>query len=188
MNIKLFYILIVISALVLGCAQPPVTEMENAREAVFRAENDSNAVQFASGTLARARDSLRRMEEEAENKRYDAAKTLAAEAIAAAERAIAEGRAGSQRAGTETDSLISTLRVEIEETQRNVNGARYSLLRLDFDALDSRLVDARSTADQAEVDQTAGRSQQALDRARVVRSDLADINQIVAGASGSRKK
>jgi len=188
MRVKLVFILIITAILFLGCEQPPLVEMENAREAVFRAENDSNAVQFAGNTLARARDSLRRMQDEADNKRYDAAKTHAAEAIAAADRAIAEGRIGAQRAGGETDSLISTLRTEIEETERNINGARYSQLRLDFETLDRAIVDAHNTTDQAQADQEAGRQQQALDRARVVRSDLADINQTIAAASASRKK
>ncbi|MCL2440679.1 MAG: DUF4398 domain-containing protein [Treponema sp.] len=188
MKIKLFYILVIVSILLIGCEQPPLTEMENAREAVFRAENDSNAVEYAGGTLARARDSLRRMQEEADNKRYDAARTYASDAISTADRAIAEGRIAAQRVGGESDSLISTLRDEIEETFRNVNGARYSQLNLDYDSLDRTIMDAYNTADQAEADQAAGRHQQALDRARVVRSDLSDVNQSIAAAASARKK
>ncbi|MCL2765429.1 MAG: DUF4398 domain-containing protein [Treponema sp.] len=188
MKINLFYIFIVVSILIIGCEKPPIAEMENAREAVFRAENDANAVEYAGGTLARARDSLRRMQAEADSKRYDAARAHAADAIAAAERAIADGRAGLQRAGSESDSLISTLKTEIEETSININGARYSQLDLDYDSLDKAIVDAYDTADQAEVDQAMGRYQQALDRARVVRSELTDINQTIASAVTVRKK
>jgi len=185
---KSIYICLILAVLLIGCAAPPVAEMDSAREAVFRAENDPNAVQYAGSTLARARDSLRRMQDEADSKRYDAAKTHAADAIAAAEKAIADGRAGALRAGGETDNIITTLRTEIVDTERNVNGARYSNLALDFDSLDRRIVDAHNTTDQAEADQSAGRFDQAMDRARVVRSDLADINQTVAGAASTRKK
>jgi len=188
MKIRFIYIFLIISILFIGCAKPPLDEMAAAREAVFKAENDSDAVEFAGATLARARASLRLMQEEADAKRYDSARTHAADAISAAERAIAEGRSGTQRTVTETDSLISTLRTEIEETSRNVNGARYSNLRLDYDALDKALVDAHETTDQAEADQAAGRHQQALDRARVVRSSLSDINQTVASATPAGKK
>jgi len=189
MKMKLVYILIIALIFAAGCAQPPLAEMESAREAVFRAENDANAQQYASVTLARARDSLRRMQDEADNKRYDAARTYAADAIAAAEKAITDGRAWSIRAGVESDSLITTLRAEIDETSRNVNGARYSQLALDYNALDKAIAEAHSTTDLAEVDQASGRHQQAMDRARVVRSDLADINQKVAtAASAGRKK
>ncbi|MCL2801803.1 MAG: hypothetical protein FWD28_08620 [Treponema sp.] len=173
--------------LVLGCAQPPLEEMESAREAVFRAENDANAVQYAGSTIARARDSLRRMQDEADNKNYDAARAHASDAIASADRAVAEGIAGAQRAGVESDSLISTLKSEIEETSRNINGARYSNLPLDYDSLDRVIVNAYNTSDQAEADQAAGRHQQALDRAQLVRTDLAEANQAVASAAARKK-
>jgi len=188
MKMKLIYTFCILLVLVIGCAKPPIAEMESAREAVFRAENNADAVQYASGTLARARDSLRRMQDEADNKRYDAARTHAADAISAAERAIADGRAGAQRAGVESAAIVSSLRSEIDETSRNVNGARYSRLPLDYNALDRAIVDAHSTADLAEVDQAVGRYQQAMDRARVVRSDLADINQKITNATTGRKK
>jgi len=188
MKIRLVYIFLIASVLILGCEKPPLAEMANAREAVFRAENDADAVQYAGPSLMRARDALGHMQAEADNKRYDAARTYAGEAFAAAERAIAEGRIASQRTGNESDSLITTLRTEIEETSRNVNGARYSQLVLDYDALDRAIVDAYNTTDLAAADQAAGRHQQALDRARLVRSDLAEVNQRVAGAAASRKK
>ncbi|MCL2197173.1 MAG: DUF4398 domain-containing protein [Treponema sp.] len=188
MKLKLFYILIAVSILVLGCAKPPLEEMEKAREAVFKAENDADAVQYAAGTLARARDALRRMQMDADSKNYDGAKTNAAEAVAAAEKAISDGKAGAQRAGSEANTLISGLRLEIEETTRNVASARYSNLALDYNALDRAIVSAHNTTDQAEVDQLMGRTQDALDKARVVRADLSEINQKVAGAATTRKK
>jgi len=189
MNNKLTYICCILLAFILvGCAQPPVAEMDKAREAVFKAENDPYAVQYANTALARARESLRKMQDEADSKRYDAAKTHALDAISAAEKAIADGRAGAQRAGGQADALITTLRAEIDETSRNVNGARYSNLALDYTALDKAIADAHTTTDQAEVDQAAGRFDQAQDRARVVRSDLAEINQKVANAVIKRKK
>jgi len=186
MKLKLIYIFCIV--LVLGCARPPVEDMERAREAVFKAENDANAVQYASGTLARARDAIKRMESEAESKNYESAKTSAAEAIAAAEKAINDGKIGAQRVGEEANSLISGLRVEIDETTRNVAAARYSLLALDYDAIDRAIVNAHNMTDQAEADQAMGRNQDALDKAKTVRANLNDINQKVAGATTGRKK
>ena len=177
----------VILALVAGCAKPPLAEMESAREAVFRAENDANAAQFAASSLARARDALRLMESEADSKRYDAAKTHAMEAIAAAEKAITDGQAASVRARDEAASLVSGLRPEIEDTSRNVNGARYSQLDLDYDELDSGISKAYDTTDRAESDQAQGRYQDAIDKAMEVRSDLSGINQRVSGAVTRRK-
>jgi len=188
MKVKLIYIFCIVMVLFLGCAKPPIEEMEKAREAVFKAENNANAVQYASGTLSRARDAIRRMEMEADSKNYEAAKAHAAEAIAAAEKAINDGRIGAQRANEEANSLISGLRVEIDETTRNVASARYSQLALDYNALDKAIVNAHNTTDQAEVDQLMGRNQEALEKARTVRANLNDINQKIANAATGRKK
>jgi hypothetical protein len=185
---KLIYILCIVSIFAFGCAKPPLEEMDKARVAVFTAENDANAIQYASGTVQRAREALRRMNEEADSKRYDAARAAAAEAISAAEKAIADGRAGAGRAGGESDNLITALRAEIEETSRNIASARYSQLALDYNALDSTIVRAHSTADDAEIDQTFGRYDSAMDKARSVRADLIDINQKIASAATVKKK
>jgi len=186
---KLKYIMFVCAALALavGCAQPPTAEMDSAREAVFRAENDKDAVMYGSNSLARARDALRRMESEADSKRYDAAKTNAAEAVTAADRAIADGRTGAARARDESASALSGLTAEIDETGRNINGARYSQLDLDYDALEADLKITYSLADMAARDQSQGKYQGAMDKARNVRSNLADINQKIANAV-TRKK
>jgi len=188
MKVKLIYIFCIIPVLFIGCAKPPIEEMDRAREAVFKAENDANAVQYASGTLAKARDAIKRMETEADSKNYDGAKTSAAEAIAAAEKAINDGKVNAQKAGDESKSLISTLRTEIEETTKNVAAARYSQLILDYDAIDKAIVNAHNMTDQAEVDQAMSRYQEALDKAKTVRSNLNDINQKVANAATGKKK
>jgi len=187
MKFRYIPVVCVILALVAGCAKPPLAEMESAREAVFRAENDANAAQFAASSLARARDALRLMESEADSKRYDAAKTHAMEAIAASEKAIADGQAAAVRARDEAASLLSNLRPEIEDTSRNVNGARYSQLDLDYDQLDSEISKAYDVTDSAENDQAQGRYQDAIDKAMEVRSDLSGINQRVSGAVTRRK-
>ena len=75
--------------------------MENAEAALVRAENDPDAAAYAGNTLLRARDALASMRAEAEAKRYDAAKTYAAEAVNAAEKAVNDGRAAAARAGEE---------------------------------------------------------------------------------------
>jgi vacuolar-type H+-ATPase subunit D/Vma8 len=185
---KLKYIFCVCGIFMLmACAQPPVAEMDSARESVLRAENDPDAVKYGISSLTRAQNSLSSMQAAADAKRYDAAKTHAADAIAAAERAISDGKSGVVRVRDEAASVVSGLKTEIEDTSRNVNGARYSLLDLDYDALDKGIVDAYNTSDQAEVDQALGRYQDALNKAMVVRSDLSDINNKIANAVVRKK-
>jgi hypothetical protein len=108
---KLYFIctLFVITALS-SCVTPPLEEMNKAQDAVIRAENDVDAVTYASDTIVRAREALTKMQSEANAKRYDAAKNLAAEAINLAERAITEGKAGLAQARDEATNLISSLK------------------------------------------------------------------------------
>jgi hypothetical protein len=186
---KLKYILcgFVVLAVFAGCAKPPIAEMDSAKEAVFRAENDPAAVLYGGGSLSRAKDSLRRMQTEADSKRYDAAKTHATEAIAAAERAIADGKTGIARARSESENLITGLKSSIEETERNINGARYNQLKLDFAQINRDFKKAKDDAEQAENDQAMGRYQDALEKGMSVRATLSSINQQIADAIPRRK-
>jgi len=189
MKVKFLYIFAV-AALVFSCAKPPIAEMDSAREAVFRAENDEDAVKYAGSTLARARDAVRLMQIEADSKRYDAARIHAEEAIAAAERAVSEGKAGAARVRDESAALLSGLRPAIEETERNINGANYSMLDLDYDELRRDLSYANDTLDRAQADQLQGRYQDAMEKGMDVRSTVGSINNTIsnaATASSSKK-
>jgi hypothetical protein len=173
-----------------GCAKPPTAEMDAAVEAVTRAENDADAALYAGNTLARARDALGRMKTEAESKRYDAAKTYAAEAIAAADKAIADGRTGAVRVRDEAAALVGELRPAIAETEQGINAAQTANLSLDFDVIDQDFDTACRNTDQAEAALAGNKYQDALDRGRTARAGLSDINQKLANAAlaTSRKK
>jgi hypothetical protein len=188
MKIRFIYLFCVIAVLFAACAKIPTAEMDSAREAVFRAENDEDAVLYAANTLARARDALRRMDVEADSKRYDAVKTLAAEAIAAADRAVAEGRSAASRAQAESNALLSGLRPALDETQRNINGARYSLLDLDYDQLEREFWSASNLVEQAESNNASGNHHNALEMGRRARATITDINQRIANAIPVRKQ
>ena len=181
---------VVLAALVMGCAKPPTEEMNNATEAVTRAENDYDAVTYAGNSVSRAKDALARMNQEAAAKRYDAAKSYAAEAIAAAERAITEGRAGAARARDEASALVSQLKPMLEETEQGIEAARAAKLPLDFPAIDRDFDTAQYNTDEAQSALNGKRYQTAIDRGRSARSGLNGINQqlSVAALATSRKK
>jgi hypothetical protein len=182
MKSRYIFCLFVILALVSACARPPVTEMDNARLAVFTAENDPDAIEYGAGSLVRARSALALMQTEADSKRYDVAKAHAEEAIAAAETAVSEGKTGAARARQDAASAVSVLQPEIEDTSRNLNAARYSDLPLDYNALERDLMNAYTQTDRAQTDYTEGRYKDALDKARNVRSNLSDINRVISTA------
>ncbi|MDR0877485.1 MAG: DUF4398 domain-containing protein [Treponema sp.] len=179
-------------ALVLGaCAKPPTEEMNNAAAAVTRAENDADAVTYAGSTLSRARDALSRMQTEADSKRYDAAKTYAAEAIAAADKAIADGRSGAARARDEAAALVDSLRPAIAETEQTIRSAQTrGNVQVDFTAVNQDFDAARRTADQAAISLAGNNYQDALDKGRSARAGLSDINARLTSAAtaASRKK
>jgi hypothetical protein len=174
-----------------ACAKPPTEEMNAATAAVTRAENDPDAVIYGGNSLARARDSLNRMQAEADSKRYTAAKTFAAEAIAAADKAVADGQAGALRAQEEAAALVAAVKAGVSETGAGIRSAQASgRLDLNFTALNRDLETVRRTADQAEVSLAGNNYQDALDKGRSARAGLSDINQKLSSAAtaASRKK
>ena len=168
---------IVLAILAVACATPPTEEMNNATEAVSRAENDINAVTYAGNTIARARDALSRMHIEADAKRFDSARTFAADAIAAAERAISEGAIGAARARDEASSLLNELGPLVQETRRGIDSARSSGLALNYNQLEQDFTTARGNAEQAQDAFRGDRYQDAMSLGRTARSELIDINQ-----------
>jgi PBP1b-binding outer membrane lipoprotein LpoB len=168
---------LILAMLVVGCAKPPTEEMNNAIEAVTRAEHDIDAVTYASNSIARAREALVRMNSEADSKRYDGAKSYAAEAIAAAERAISEGKAGATRARDEASALVSQLRPLRAETEQGLNAARATGLPVDFDSLDREFDTASYNTNEAQSALNNSRYQEAINRGRTARAGFSSINQ-----------
>ncbi|MCL2380615.1 MAG: DUF4398 domain-containing protein [Treponema sp.] len=140
----------VLMAVMTACARPPVEEMNMAHDAVIRAENDVNAVNYAGNTLIRARDILTRMQSEADARRFDEARNFAAEAIRLAELAIAEGRSGAAWARDDAVNLLDSLGAQLAETTNALNAAgQAGVLNVDFDALSRDLYSARLNYDNA---------------------------------------
>lgn len=190
MKVKLIFVICILAVLVLNCAKPPIEEMDSAREAVLRAENDKEASQYAGNSLAKARDALKKMEDEANSKRYDAARTYAAEAFAAAEKAIADGKTGAARAREQAASMLDGLAPAIDEAEHNLNAAGAAGIDLDYQQLNIELDGARRNLDLAEADSEMGRYQDAVDRGRDARVSVGGVNQQISNASTavSRKK
>jgi len=187
MNLKYILYVFVVLALLAGCAKPPIAEMDSANEAVFRAESDPDASSYGGNSLKQAKDSQQRMKDAANSKRYDAAKTYAEAAKAAAEKAIEYGKTGLANTKSDAEKLIAGLKPAIEETERNINGARYSQLKLDYDQINRDMKNAKDTAEQAESDQAMGRYQNAMEKGTSARATLSAINQQIAEAVPRKK-
>ena len=186
-----FLIFIVGTVLLTGCAKPPVEEMNNAVAAVSRAENDPDVVNYATNALARAREALSQMQAEADAKRYDNARSLAADAQSLAEKAISDSRAAALRIREEADSAIRAMQNAISETEQTLNNARRSRpAGVNVNQLDRDFANARGTADQAVIAQTESRYREAIDKSQAVRSALSAITSSLSQTviAASRKK
>ncbi|MDR1211985.1 MAG: hypothetical protein LBK40_07130 [Spirochaetaceae bacterium] len=178
-------------ALASGCAKPPVEEMNAAREAVTRAENNANALAYAADGVRRARSALGRMDEEANAKRYDAAKIAAAEAVAAAEKAVRDGQEASAKAADNASNLIVAAKTEIQAAEQALDAAMRSGVRnINFGELNSAAGDAWKSVEQAEISLAQGRAQDAVNGAGEARRNAARISLALSeGArAGSRKQ
>jgi HEPN domain-containing protein len=176
--------------LMTGCTKPPTEEMNNAEEAVARAENDPDAVNFAGNLVQRAKDSLALMYEEADAKRYDAAINYANDAIALAERAINEGRSEAGRTRQQAINSLAEVRPLLLETEKRIENAKAAKLPLEYGPIDGDLNTAQRTYDQAQSALSGNRYQEAIFLSNNVRSTLAGINQKlgIKAMEVSRKK
>lgn len=175
--------------LLAACAKPPTEEMNKAIDAVTRAENDADAVTYAGNTLLRAQDALTRMREEAGSKRYDSARSLAAEAVAAAEKAISDGKSAAARAREDAAALLNGLNTTVAETESALTNARQQHI-IEADALAGELLSAKDTIDDARRSFSAGNYPDASSKGRTARSELENIKARIAEATQavSRRK
>ena len=191
---KLIFALIItlIGGFALGsCKAPPVEEMNKAIDAVARAENDKDAVTYAANSLARAKDALNRMNQEAAAKRYDQAKSLAAEAVSLAEKAIADGKTGAARARDEAVNLIAVVGSEITATEGELAAATNAgNLALDTNALGKDLETCKNGLDEAKQSANNENYRDAINKAQPIRPALAEIRTKINGAAveAGRKK
>jgi hypothetical protein len=169
--------------LITACAKPPTEEMEAARTAVTRAENDPDVAVYAVSTLARAREALANMEAEAEAKRYDTARSYAAEAEAGAEKAINDARTQAARARDDSANALNALRNAVSETDTAIAQGKGNRLALDWTEIDRDYQDAQGIAGEAEAAAQANRYRDVVERANTARTTLSAINAQISAAS-----
>jgi hypothetical protein len=190
--IGVMFLLLSLGIVFLGaCAKPPTAEIEAAKAAVTRAENDPDAAAYAESSLARARDALSRAYAEMNARRYDSAKTYAEEATSAAEKAISDGRTAASRSKEEANTLLAQVKLLLAETEAALENAKeVPRVQLDFPALTDSIDNARNDISQAESANNANLPRESLEKSHSARATLGDvqvkINEGVRGAS--RKK
>jgi hypothetical protein len=171
------------AVLITACAKPPTEEMEAARTAVARAENDPDVAVYAVSTLARAREALSSMEAEALAKRYDSARNYASEAVTNADKAINDARTAMTRAREDSANALNALRSAITETDATIAQGKSSRLSLDWNQIDRDFAGAQTVAGEAEAAAAANRYRNVVERANTARTALSAITAQISGAS-----
>ncbi|MDR0637662.1 MAG: DUF4398 domain-containing protein [Spirochaetaceae bacterium] len=169
--------------LITACAKPPTEEMEAARTAVTRAENDPDVAAYAVSALARAREALSNMEAEAQAKRYEAVRNYAAEAESGAEKAISDARTAAARAKDDSANALNALRNAVGETDSTIAQGKKNRLALDWGQIDRDYQNAQGIAGEAEAAAAANRYREVVERANTARTTLSTINAQISGAS-----
>jgi hypothetical protein len=181
------------AALVLfaSCAKPPKAEMDAAEAAVARAEANPDVVAYASDELQKAKKALDDMHGEAAAKRYDKAKSLAAEASSDAAAAIAAAPAGKERAKAKASELIASVRQSLPKAEKLLaSAAKVKKASFDFAAKSADLQGAKTAIADAEV--LFGKEDYAgsIDKASAAQKVIADLQSEIGAAvqSATRKK
>ena len=185
-------LLVVLVALWVGsCAKAPKEEMNEARDAVARAEADADAKQYAPASVNKAKELLATMESEAAAKHYDSAKELAAQAVAAADQAIKDGAAGKAQAQRDAAAVVSTAKSSLAELLRAVQAARgVRGITLDFASVDDSVRQVQQSLDGADRDMSSSAYADATAKAQAARSSISEIQRRLSDAvqAASRKK
>jgi hypothetical protein len=190
-NILLYTVLAAVISIAVGaCAKPPTEEMDAARTAVTRAENDPDVALYAMTTLSRAREALSGMQAEADAKRYDSARNYAAEAITTAEKAIADARSSSSRSRDDSANALSALRTAVTDTSNAIDQGKRAKLSVNWNQIDGDFSKAEGLASEAEAAAAASRYRDVVEHSNAARSALSQITAQLSTTSmaTTRKK
>lgn len=174
-----------------SCTKPPTAEADAARAAVEAAESNPDVPVYAANTLARAKDSLSRMESEITAKNYDSAKALALETEKTANEAVSEAKTAKERAKSSASSLLDSLKINIAETEKALASAKKTRgIKLDFAAASAEIAAVKKSADSAGNDFNSGAFKASIEKGESAQSKLSALNKLISDAvrSASKKK
>jgi len=193
-KIKWLSIIIISLTLILAlgsCAKPPTAEADAARAAVAAAESNPDVPMYAANTLARAKDSLSRMQNELDAKKYESAKTLALETVKIADEAAAEAKTAKERVKASASSVFDSLKKNIAETEKALAAAGKTRgIKLDFTAASAELAAIKKAMDAAGSDFNSGAFKTSLEKGESAQSRLTALNRLISDAvrDASKKK
>lgn len=191
-KIKVIAIIMISLTLIISmnsCAKPPTAEVDAAKAAVASAESNPDVPMYAADALARAKDSLSKMQKELDAKIYDSAKALALETVKNANAAVADAKAAKERIKSSASSLLDSLKKGLEETEKALTSAKKTRrIKLDFAAVSAEIGTIKKAADSAVSDFNSGAFRTALEKGESVQSSLSALNKLISDAVRAASK
>jgi len=152
-------------AMVMGCAKPPVAEVDAAKAAV-QAAVDAGAGDYAAASLREAQNAVASLEAEvqAQSKKfalmrsYKQAATLAANAKAAGEKAKADAEAGKAQAKADAEALLAQAKTALDEATVALKAApKGKGTEMDIKAMENDLMTVGTQIAEGEAAHMAGK-------------------------------
>jgi hypothetical protein len=152
-------------AMVMGCAKPPVAEIEAAKASI-QAAVDAGAGDYAAASLREAQNAVASLEAEVQAqakkfalmRSYKQAATLAANAKAAGEKAKADAEAGKAQAKADAEALLAQAKTALEEATAALKAApKGKGTEMDIKAMENDLMTVGTQIAEGEAAHAAGK-------------------------------
>jgi hypothetical protein len=189
------WVLLVVAAVAVGCAEPPNQAIESADQAL-NAARQAEASDYAPAALAAAEDARRKLDAElaaqqekfALMRSYKTAEQLATEVTTAADQAASQARAEKQRQGQEVTQMLATAREELVAVDALLDKApRTKGTKADLAALSSDLAGVETALNDAGEAIAAERFREARAKVDAANESMAVVRTAVEAAMQARQ-
>ncbi len=187
--------LLVVLAVVAGCAKPPQADVDSAKQAV-EAARAAQASEYAPESFRSAEDAQAQLDTELKAQEekfalfrsYKKAAELAGAAKAAAEKAATDAAAGKEQAKGEAEALITEAKAARDEARAMLEKApKGKGTAADLEALKADLTSVDTTIADAEAAFSAERYLEAKSKAEAAKSSAANVKAAVEQAMEARR-
>ena len=190
-----FGLLVLVFAVMVGCAKPPQADIDAAKQAIEAAQA-AGAADYAQDSLRAAEDTMSQLDAELKAqeekfalfRNYKKSIEIAGQAKAAGEKAAADAKTRKEEVKQEATTLIADAKTALTAAEDMLKKApRGKGTQQDIEALKGDLAAAGSSITEAESALTAERFLDAKAKAEAAKSQIASVTTAVEQAIAAKK-
>jgi hypothetical protein len=183
-------------AFFIGCAKPPTTAIDAARQAIEAAKT-AQAAEYAQRSLSNAETAYSTLEAELKAQEgkfalfrsYKKATEMATAAKAAGDQAVADANAAKEQARKESEALIGQVKTAIEEAKTMLASApRGKGSQMDIKALEADLAAVETSLAEVETTYASGAYLRCKAKAQATMQSVNNIKSTITTAIEMRKQ